>query len=114
MVLTTTSLLSLISLSVIFGSMLSGFATFRMTGMRLMPHFVALILAFLFTLASLFINNSIVFYLAIALQIIAPLTICGTICNILKTQFQNTGIYSAHLGFMGIILVLAIGNLLMA
>ncbi|AEH07491.1 DUF5400 domain-containing protein [Methanothermococcus okinawensis] len=104
-------IISLISLSVIFGSMLSGFATFRMTGMRLMPHFAVLILAFIFTLASLFINNNIVFYIAIALQIITPFTICGTICNIIKTQFQNTGIYSAHLGFMGIILILAIGNL---
>ncbi len=102
----------LISLSVIFGSMLSGFATFRMTGMRLMPHFVTLILAFLFTLASLFVSSSIIHYIAILLQIIAPFTICGTICNIIKTQFQNTGIYSAHLGFMGIILILALGNLL--
>jgi hypothetical protein len=106
-------IITLISLSVIFGSMLSGFATFRMTGMRLMPHFVALILAFVFTLVSLFINNNTIFYMAIALQVITPLTICGTICNILKTQFQNTGIYSAHLGFMGIILILAIGNLLL-
>jgi len=104
-------IITLISLSVIFGSMLSGFAVFRMTGMRLMPHFVSLILAFIFTLGSLLVDNNIVYYIAIALQIITPLTICGTICNILKTQFQNTGIYSAHLGFMGIILVLAIGNL---
>ncbi|MDK2987146.1 DUF5400 domain-containing protein [Methanothermococcus thermolithotrophicus] len=106
-------IITLISLSVIFGSMLSGFATFRMTGMRLMPHFATLMLAFLFTLASLYMDSSIIFYAAIALQIITPLTICGTICNILKTQFQNTGIYSAHLGFMGILIVLALGNLLM-
>ena len=105
-------IITLISLSVIFGSMLSGFATFRMTGMRLMPHFVSLILAFVFTLGSLLVDNNIVYYIAIALQIITPFTICGTICNIIKTQFQNTGIYSAHLGFMGIILVLALGNLL--
>ncbi|ABR56086.1 DUF5400 domain-containing protein [Methanococcus aeolicus] len=105
-------IITLISLSVIFGSMLSGFATFRMTGMRLMPHFASLILAFVFTVASLFIDNNIIHYMAIALQIITPFTICGTICNILKTQFQNTGIYSAHLGFMGIMLILAIGNLL--
>ena len=106
-------IITLISLSVIFGSMLSGFATFRMTGMRLMPHFISLILAFVFTLASLLVDNNIVYYTAIALQIITPLTICGTICNILKTKFQNTGIYSAHLGFMGIILILAVGNILM-
>ena len=106
-------IVSLISLSVIFGSMLSGFATFRMTGMRLAPHFGALILAFVFTIISLVINNSIIYYIAIALQIIAPFTICGTICNILKTQYQNSSMYSAHLGFMGIILILAIGNLLL-
>jgi len=106
-------IITIISLSVIFGSMLSGFATFRMTGMRLMPHFVAFMLAFLFTLASLYMDSRIIFYAAIALQIITPLTICGTICNILKTQFQNTGIYSAHLGFMGILIVLALGNLLL-
>lgn len=105
-------IITLITLSVIFGSMLSGFATFRMTGMRLMPHFVSLILAFIFTLASLIVDNNIVYYIAIALQIITPFTICGTICSILKTQFQNTGIYSAHLGFMGMILILAVGNLL--
>ncbi|EHP83610.1 DUF5400 domain-containing protein [Methanotorris formicicus] len=101
----------LVSLSVIFGSMLSGFATFRMTGMRLMPHFASLMIAFILTLASLFVDNNIVFYSAIAFQIIAPLTICGTICNILKTQFQNTGIYSSHLALMGMLFVLAIGNL---
>ncbi len=108
------NIISLISLSVIFGAMLSGFATFRMTGMRLMPHFATLIVAFICTLASLFTDNTVVFYIAILLQIVTPFTICGTICNILKTQFQNTGIYSAHLGFMGIIFVLAIGNLFIA
>ncbi|ACX71919.1 conserved hypothetical protein [Methanocaldococcus vulcanius M7] len=104
--------ITLVSLSVIFGAMLSGFATFRLTGMRLMPHFISLILAFLLTLASLIIPNSIVFYLAVIFQILSALTICPTICNILKTQFQNTGIYSAHLALMGMLLVLAIGNAL--
>ncbi|ENN96353.1 hypothetical protein J422_02694 [Methanocaldococcus villosus KIN24-T80] len=106
------TVLMIMSLSVIFGAMLSGFATFRMTGMRFMPHFVSLILAFILTLASLFINNILLFYLAIAFQIITPITICGTICNILKTQFQNTGIYSSHLALMGMLFILAIGNLL--
>ncbi|CAB3287507.1 conserved membrane protein of unknown function [Methanocaldococcus lauensis] len=101
----------LISLSVIFGAMLSGFATFRLTGMRLMPHFISLIIAFILTLLSLIINNDIVGYLAIAFQILTPLTICNTICNILKTQFQNTGIYSAHLALMGMLFILALGNL---
>jgi len=105
------NIVSLISLAVLFGSMLSGFATFRLTGMRLMPHFISLILAFIFTLLSLIISNSILFYLAILFQILTPLTICSTICNILKTQFQNTGIYSAHLGFMGMLVILALGNL---
>ncbi|ACV24855.1 DUF5400 domain-containing protein [Methanocaldococcus fervens] len=103
--------ITLVSLSVIFGAMLSGFATFRLTGMRLMPHFASLIIAFILTLASLFVNNDLVGYLAIAFQIITPLTICPTICNILKTQFQNTGIYSAHLALMGMLVVLALGNL---
>ncbi len=39
----------LMSLSVIFGAMLSGFATFRLTGMRLMPHFISLIISFILT-----------------------------------------------------------------
>ncbi|HIP15904.1 MAG TPA: hypothetical protein EYG87_01725 [Methanothermococcus okinawensis] len=108
------TIISLISLAVIFGSMFSGFATFRLTGMRLMYHFVSLILAFIFTLLSLIVSNSIIFYIAVLLQILTPFTICGTICNILKTQFQNTGIYSAHLGFMGILLILALGNLLIS
>ena len=105
--------ITLISLSVIFGSMLSGFATFRLTGMRLMPHFASLILAFILTLAALFISNNIIGYLAILFQIITPLTVCPTICNILKTQFQNTGIYSAHLALMGMMLILALGNLIL-
>ncbi len=105
---------TLISLSVIFGSMLSGFATFRLTGMRLMPHFASLILAFILTLAALFIsNNNTIGYLAILFQIITPLTVCPTICNILKTQFQNTGIYSAHLALMGMMLILALGNIIL-
>ncbi|XRO76311.1 DUF5400 domain-containing protein [Methanocaldococcus sp. 10A] len=102
---------TLVSLSIIFGAMLSGFATFRLTGMRLMPHFASLIIAFILTLASLFVDSNIVGYLAIAFQIITPLTICNTICNILKTQFQNTGIYSAHLALMGMLIILALGNL---
>lgn len=101
----------LVSLALIFGSMLSGFATFRMSGMRLMPHFISLILAFLFTIGTFVTPNTIVFYIAIALQIITPLTICGTICNIIKTQYQTTGIYSSHIALMGMMLVLAIGNL---
>ncbi|XRO74827.1 DUF5400 domain-containing protein [Methanocaldococcus sp. 28A] len=103
---------TLVSLSIIFGAMFSGFATFRLTGMRLMPHFISLIIAFILTLASLFIDNNIVGYLAIAFQIIAPLTICSTICNILKTQYQNSGIYSAHLALMGMLVILALGNLI--
>ena len=106
-------IITLISLSVIFGAMLSGFATFRLTGMRLMPHFASLMIAFILTLASLFISNNIIGYLAIAFQIITPLTICPTICNILKTQFQNTGIYSAHLALMGMLFILALGNLIL-
>ncbi|MEO2117080.1 MAG: DUF5400 domain-containing protein [Methanocaldococcus sp.] len=105
--------IGLISLSVIFGSMLSGFATFRLTGMRLMPHFASLILAFILTLVALFINNNTIDYLAILFQIITPLTVCPTICNILKTQFQNTGIYSAHLALMGMLFILALGNLIL-
>ncbi len=105
--------ITLISLSVIFGSMLSGFATFRLTGMRLMPHFASLILAFILTLAALFISNNTIGYLAILFQIITPLTVCPTICNILKTQFQNTGIYSAHLALMGMLFILALGNLIL-
>ena len=106
------TIISLISLAVLFGSMFSGFAIIRLTGMRLTPHFIVLILAFIFTLISMVMSNIIVFYISIVLQILTPITICGTICNILKTQFQNSGIYSAHLGFMGMILILAIGNFL--
>ncbi|MBA2839582.1 sugar phosphate permease [Methanococcus maripaludis] len=103
----------LVSLALIFGSMLSGFATFRMSGMRLMPHFIALILAFILTIGTFLTSNTIVFYLAILFQILAPITVCGTICNIIKTQYQTTGIYSSHLALMGMMIVLAIGNLLL-
>ncbi len=103
----------LVSLSVIFGSFLTGFSIFRLTGMRLALHFGALIIGFLLTLSAIITNIPIVGYLAIASQIIIPLTICPTICGILKTQFQNTGIYSAHLGFIGMILILGIGNIFM-
>ncbi|WP_423793376.1 DUF5400 domain-containing protein [Methanocaldococcus indicus] len=101
----------IVSLSVIFGAMLSGFAIFRMTGMRLMAHFISLILAFIVTLGYLIIKNDVVGYLAILLQIISVITICPTICNILKTQFQNTAIYSTQLSLMGMLLILAISSI---
>ncbi|ADG13030.1 conserved hypothetical protein [Methanocaldococcus infernus ME] len=104
-------IISLVSLSVIFGSLLSGFATFRMTGMRLMPHFALLIISFILTLIYLALKNPMVGYLSILAQILSVISICPTICNILKTQFQNSAIYSSHLSMMGILLVLAIGNL---
>lgn len=101
----------LISSAVIFGSLLSGFATFRMTGMRLMPHFILLILSFISSIIYLAIKNDVVGYIAIILQILSVLSICPTICNILKTQFQNSAIYSAHLAMMGMLLILALGNI---
>jgi hypothetical protein len=101
-----------IVLAILVSSIASGFITFRMSGMRLAPHFGALILAIIVTLAGIATGNIWVVYAAVALQLIAAVTAFTQTWATLKYNFQTSPAYAPHLALMAMIPVLAIASVL--
>ncbi|MBU4607549.1 MAG: DUF5400 domain-containing protein [Methanobacterium sp.] len=100
------------TLTILFSGITSGFITFRMSGMRLAPHFGAMILALIVTLAGIVTGNILVVYAAAALQAIAALTAFTQTWAVLKYNFQTSPAYAPHLALMGMLPVLAIASVL--
>lgn len=98
-------------LAILFSGLTSGFITFRMLGMRLAPHFVVMILAFIATLAGIVMGNWVV-YAATILQVLAALTAFTQTWTTLKYNFQTSPAYAPHLALMAMLPVLAIASVL--
>ena len=101
-----------IILAILFSGIASGFITFRMSGMRLAPHFGAMIFALIITLVSIATGNIWVLYAAVALQLIAAITAFTQTWATLKYNFQTSPAYAPHLALMAMIPVLAIASVL--
>lgn len=101
-----------IVLAILFSGITSGFITFRMQGMRLAPHFGAMILALIVTFAGIVTGNVWVFYAAVILQILVALTAFTQIWTTLKYNFQTSPAYAPHLALMAMLPVLAIASVL--
>lgn len=102
----------IIILAILFSSMVSGFITFRMLGMRLAPHFVVLILAFITTIISIVFSNVWILYAAAGLQILTTVTALTQTWPTLKYNFQTAPAYGPHLALMMMLPVLAIAGIL--
>ena len=102
----------LIILAILVSGIASGFITFRMSGMHLAPHFGALILALIVTIAGIATGNMLVVYAAVALQLIAAITAFTQTWATLKYNFQTSPAYAPHLTLMAMIPVLAIASVL--
>ena len=102
-----------IALAILFGSIVTGFIAFRMQGMRLAPHFGALILALIVTLAALITGISAIAVVAAFLQVVVTLTAYTQIYKIVQDNFQTAPGYSAHLALVTMLPVFAIAGLLM-
>jgi len=106
------SIYQIILLSILLSGMVSGFITFRISGMKLAPHFIFLILAFIVTLAGLATLNSYVIYGAVVLQLLAVVTAYTQTWGVLKYNFQTSPAYAPHLALMTLIPVLSIASVL--
>lgn len=103
---------SIIILAILFSSMVSGFITFRMHGMRLAPNFAMIILALILTLVSVLVANTWVLYAAALFQILATITAFTQTWHMLKYNFQTAPAYAPHLTLMTMLPVLAIASVL--
>lgn len=103
---------SIIILAILFSSMVSGFITFRMHGMRLAPNFAMIILALIITLLGIFIANTWILYVAVLFQILAAITAFTQTWHMLKYNFQTAPAYAPHLTLMAMLPVLAIASIL--
>ncbi|MEN4017454.1 MAG: DUF5400 domain-containing protein [Methanobacterium sp.] len=101
-----------IILAILFSGIASGFITFRMSGMRLAPHFGAMIFALIVTLAGIATGNILVIYAAAALQLIAAITAFTQTWAVLKYNFQTSPAYAPHLALMGMLPVLTVASVL--
>ena len=101
-----------IILAILVSGIASGFITFRMSGMRLAPHFGALILALIVTIAGIATGNTLIIYVAVALQLIAFITAFTQTWATLKYNFQTSPAYAPHLTLMAMIPVLAIASVI--
>ena len=99
-------------LSILLSGMVTGFITFRMHGMRLAPHFAALIVAFIATIGGVATGNIWVLYAAVLLQFAAVITAFTQTWAVLKYNFQTAPSYAPHLALMALIPVLAIVSVL--
>lgn len=103
---------SIILLAILFSSMVSGFITFRMHGMRLAPNFAMIILALILTLLGIFIANIWILYASALFQILATITAFTQTWHMLKYNFQTAPAYAPHLTLMAMLPVLAIASIL--
>jgi len=102
-----------IGLAVLVSSMATGFIIFRMQGMHLLPHFVAIIFALVATLAAVFTGMTAAAYAAAILQIIVTVTAYTQLYPTIKDSFQTAPGYSAHLALVTMLPVLALAGLLL-
>jgi hypothetical protein len=103
---------SIIILSILASSMISGFITFRMHGMRLAPNFAMIILALILTLVSIILANTWILYTAALFQILATVTAFTQTWHMLRYNFQTAPAYAPHLTLMAMLPVLAIASVL--
>ena len=106
------SIYQVLLLSILLSGMVSGFITFRMSGMKLAPHFIFLILAFIATLVGILTINSYVIYGAVVLQLVAVVTSYTQTWAVLKYNFQTSPAYTPHLALMTLIPVLSLASVL--
>ncbi|MDD3112676.1 MAG: DUF5400 domain-containing protein [Methanofollis liminatans] len=97
-----------IALAILVSSTVTGFITFRMLGMKLAPHFGALILAFVATLAAVATGIGAIVYAAAFLQVIVALTAFTQMWETLKYSFQTSPGYGPHLALVMMLPVLAV------
>jgi len=102
-----------IGLAILVSAMATGFIIFRMQGMHLMAHFVAIILALIATLAAVVTGMTVAVYAAVVLQFIVAITAYTQLVPTLKDSFQTSPGYSAHLAIVTMLPVLAIAGLLL-
>jgi hypothetical protein len=102
-----------IALAILFSSMVTGFIIFRMQGMKLAPHFGALILALIVTLAAVTTGIPVIVVAAAVLQVVVTLTAYTQLFEILRDNSQTSPGYSAHLALVTMLPVLAVAGLLM-
>lgn len=102
-----------IALAILLSGIVSGFITFRMLGMKLAPHFGALILALLVTSAAIMTGNIAVAYAAALLQIVAAVTAYTQMWATLKYSFQTSPGYGPHLALVTMLPVLAVAGILL-
>lgn len=102
-----------VALAVLSSSLVTGFITFRMLGMRLAPHFGALALAFLATLATVATGLSVLVLAAAVLQVLATVTAYTQIWPTLKYSFQTSPGYAPHLALVTMLPVLALAAVLL-
>lgn len=99
-----------IILAIMVSGVVSGFITFRMSGMHLALHFGALMVGLLVTVAGIATGNTTVVYAAVALQLLTTLTAFTQTWATLKSNFQTSPAYAPHLALMMLIPVLAIAT----
>ena len=103
---------SILILAILFSSMVSGFITFRIHGMRLAPNFAMIILALIMTIISIVAANTWILYGAALFQILAALTAFTQTWHMLKYNFQAAPAYAPHLTLMAMLPVLVIASVL--
>lgn len=103
---------NIIILAILFSSMVSGFITFRMHGMRLAPNFAMIILALILTFVSVIMANTWILYAAALFQILAAITAFTQTWHMLKYNFQTASAYAPHLTLMAMLPVLTIASVL--
>ncbi len=99
-------------LSILLSGIVSGFITFRMSGMKLAPHFLVLILSFIVTLVGILTANTTVIYAAVTLQLLAVITAYTQTWAVLKYNFQTSPSYAPHLTLMTLIPILSLASIL--
>jgi hypothetical protein len=102
-----------IGLAILVSGMATGFIIFRMQGMHLMAHFIAIILALIATLAAVVTGMSMAAYAAVILQFVVTITAYTQLMPTLKDSFQTSPGYSAHLAIITMLPVLALAGLLL-
>lgn len=100
-------------LSILLSGLVSGFITFRMSGMKLAPHFIVLILGFIVTLVGIITLNTAIIYGAVILQLLAVITAYTQTWAVLKYNFQTSPAYAPHLTLMTLIPVLSLASVLL-
>jgi len=102
-----------IALAALSSSLVTGFITFRMLGMRLAVHFGALVLAFVATAAAVAIGLPVLVLSAAVMQMLATVTAYTQIWPTLKYSFQTSPGYAPHLARVTMLPVLALAAVLL-